>query len=63
MLRIINEEEREKLMARNTELSYELSEYFKKHANAMGTIVTTDPKFIELINELAANNKNLGLKS
>lgn len=50
-------------MARNTELSQELTEYFKRHANAKGTIATTDPQFIKLINELAVNNKKLGLKS
>ena len=61
-MRLINEQEREKLMARNTVLSHELNEYFKKHANAEGTILTTDPKFIKLINELAVNNKKLGLK-
>ena len=62
-MRLINEEEREKLMARNVELSQELSEYFKKHANINGIIVTKNPKFIKLINELAANNKKLGLTS
>ncbi len=60
---LINEEEREKIMVRNIEVSHELSEYFKKHANAKGTIITTDPQFIKLINELAANNKKLGLTS
>ena len=62
-MKIINEEEREKILTRNIDVSQELSEYFKKHANAKGTIITTDPQFINLINELAANNKKLGLTS